>query len=88
MSNRTIQVGDEVWTVTSTGRNTQYTKDEFGVLFTSGLGKARVQRISRYSPRKTKSRSASLAELPEEELRMLFARSQPSWTSPELGYQR
>lgn len=88
MSNRTIQVGDQVWTVTSTGRNTQYTKDEFGVLFTTGLGESRVRRITRYSPRTTKARSASLTELPEEELRALFTKSQPSWTSPELGYQR
>lgn len=88
MSNRTIRMGDQVWAVTSTGRNTQYTKDEFGVLFTSGHGEARVRRIARYSPRTTKARSASLAELPEEELKVLFARSQPSWTSPELRYQR
>ncbi len=88
MSSRTIEVGNQVWTVTSTGRNTQYTKDEFGVLFTTGIGEARIRRITRYSPQTTKARTASLAELSAADLRALFTRSQPSWTSPELGYQR
>lgn len=87
MPRRIISSGEERWSVTTTGRHTQYNKDEFSVLFTREDGGERVQRVARYSPLATKSREASLAGLSDAELRDLLRRSQPSWTTPELGYR-
>ena len=83
---RRIVIADAQWAVTSTGCRTQYTKDEFTVCF-SRVG-ADEQRVARYSPAGTKARESSLAELTDAQLADLWARSQPSWTSVELGYRR
>jgi hypothetical protein len=88
MPRRVIEAGGDQWTVTVSGRNTQYTKDEFGLIFTRGTGPSREQRVARYSPLGAKSRELSLRELSDEDLRDLLARSQPSWTAPEMGYRR
>ena len=85
---RTIEVDGQRWTVTSTGRRTQYSKDEFSVLFTRVGGGPHEERVARYSPLGTKEREASLAALPDAGLIDLLKRSQPSWTTPELGYRR
>ena len=88
MPRRVIEAGGDRWVVSVSGRNTQYTKDEFGLVFTRGTGSDREQRVTRYSPLGAKSRELSLHELSDPELRDLLAHSQPSWTSPEMGYRR
>lgn len=86
MPKRIIEVGGRRWSVTPSGRRTQYGKDEFGVVFTSEdpVGE---RRVARYSP-VVKSVELSIASLTEAALLELLARSQPAWTSPELGYGR
>ncbi len=86
MAQRRIAVHGQDWTVAPAGRATQYGRDEFAVVFTAAEGGA--QRVSRYSPRATRIREFSLAQLTEDELTELFARSQPAWTSPDVGYAR
>jgi hypothetical protein len=87
MPKRVIEVKGRRWTAVPSGRRTQFTRDEFGVVFTSD-DDAREQRIVRYSPVAAKSTDLSLAALSDEVLAELLRRSQPSWTSPELGYRR
>jgi hypothetical protein len=84
---RVIEVDGEQWGVAVSGRLTQYVKDEFGLIFTRGVGPQREQRMVRYSPLGAKSREESLGELSEQELRELLRHSQPSWTAPEMGYR-
>jgi hypothetical protein len=88
MPRRIIEVDGEQWEVAVSGRTTQYTKDEFGLVFTRGTGPQRERRLARYSPLRAKSRELSLAQLSDAELRDLLAHSQPSWTAPEMGYRR
>lgn len=88
MPRRIIDIDGEQWEVAVSGRVTQYLKDEFGLIFTRGVGPDREQRVVRYSPLGAKSRELSLGELSEAELRDLLAHSQPSWTAPEMGYHR
>ena len=88
MPRRIIDVDGERWEVAVSGRSTQYTKDEFGLVFTRGTGPDRERRVVRYSPLGAKSRESSLAELTDRELADLLAVSQPAWTSPELDYRR
>jgi hypothetical protein len=84
---RTIEADGRRWSVTTSGRRTQYVKDEFGIVFTSE-DEAREQRVTRYSPLATKSTELALSSLSDRELIELLATSQPAWTSPELGYRR
>jgi hypothetical protein len=88
MPRRIIDVDGERWEVAVSGRSTQYTKDEFGLVFTRGTGPDRERRVVRYSPLGAKSRESSLDELTDRELAELLAFSQPAWISPELGYRR
>ena len=88
MPRRIIAADGEQWEVTVSGRTTQYVKDEFGVIFTRGVGPNREQRVARYSPLGPKSRELSLSQLSDSELRDLLSHSQPSWTAPEMGYRR
>ena len=88
MPRRIIDAAGEQWEVAVSGRVTQYVKDEFGLVFTRGVGPDREQRVARYSPRGAKSRELSLSQLSDVELRDLLAHSQPSWTAPEMGYRR
>jgi hypothetical protein len=88
MPRRIIEFEGEEWQVAVSGRRTQYVMDEFGVIFTRGVGPDREQRVTRYSPLGAKSREASLSSLTDAELRHLLAHSQPSWTAPEMGYRR
>lgn len=88
MPRRIIEVDGEQWEVTVSGRSTQYVKDEFGVIFTRGVGPDREQRVARYSPLGPKSRELSLSQLSDLELRQLLSHSQPSWTAPEMRYRR
>ena len=86
MPTRTISIDGKAWRVFPSGYVTQYEHDEFGLLFVAGTGDAREVRVTRYSPHGTRSREQALAELPDEEVRRLFAYSQPGETSPEAGY--
>ena len=88
MPRRIIEVDGEPWEVAVSGRVTQYTKDEFGLIFSRGTGPTREQRVSRYTPLGAKSRELSLSQLSDQDLRDLLAHSQPSWTAPEMGYRR
>lgn len=85
---RIIDVKGERWAVAPAGRITQYDKDEFSLRFTPLPMGSGPDRVARYSPQLAKNREASLAQLSEAELVALFKVSQPSWTSPELGYRR
>ncbi|MEA2723687.1 MAG: hypothetical protein QOH59_1458 [Gemmatimonadales bacterium] len=88
MPRRIIAAAGEQWEVSVSGRITQYVKDEFGLVFTRGVGPDREQRVARYSPLGAKSRELSLSQLSDQELRDLLGHSQPSWTAPETGYRR
>jgi hypothetical protein len=88
MPRRMIDVDGQSWAVAVSGRSTQYTKDEFGLVFTRGTGPDRETRVSRYTPLGAKSRELSLSQLSDRELVELLAHSQPSWTAPEMGYRR
>lgn len=88
MPRRIITANGEQWEVAVSGRTTQYVKDEFGVIFTRGVGPDREQRVTRYSPLGAKSRELSLSQLSDQELGDLLTHSQPSWTAPEMGYRR
>ena len=88
MPRRIITANGEQWEVAVSGRITQYVKDEFGLVFTRGVGPDREQRVTRYSPLGAKSRELSLSQLSDQELRDLLGHSQPSWTAPEMGYRR
>ena len=87
MARRFIDIDGEQWEVAPAGNVTQYVKDEFALVFARGAGEARERRVVRYSPA-IRYRASSLAALSDDNLRDLFRRSQPSWTSPELGYRR
>jgi len=86
MPTRSITLAGRSWQVTPSGRVTQYDRDEFALLFISGVGPDREIRVTRYSPHGTRSREQSLLELSDADLARLFALSQPSDTSPEAGY--
>ncbi|HEY9382486.1 MAG TPA: hypothetical protein VIP80_03130 [Gemmatimonadales bacterium] len=88
MPRRVLEVNGERWTVSAAGRITQYDKDEFALRFSRLPAGSGPDRIARYSPLLAKNRETSLAQLTEAELLALFRVSQPSWTSPELGYRR
>jgi hypothetical protein len=86
MARRTIEVDGQAWRVEAAGRTTQSSRDELAVRFRrAGDGQ---ERLARVQPRLTKDRERALALLTDAELRDLLAHSQPSWTSPELGYRR
>lgn len=74
--------------VSPTGRITQYGKDEFGLQFTRLTPLPRLDRVVRYSPQLAKGREAALAQLSDAALAALLKVSQPSWTTPDLGYRR
>ena len=86
MPTRTITLDGRAWRVMPSGRVTQYDRDEFALLFTSGTGDDREVRVTRYSPHGTRSRELALAEMSDAELARLFAQSQTSEMSPEGGY--
>ena len=70
------------------GYITQYTQDEYALMFSRGTGNGREVRVTRYSPQGSRSREQAFAELSETQLKELFEQSQPSFTSPEAGYER
>jgi hypothetical protein len=88
MPARTLDVSGQRWQVYPSGYITVYTQDEYALIFTRGEGQDRDVRVTRYSPQGTRSREQAFAELSEGQLKELFAQSQPSFTSPEAGYER
>ncbi len=88
MPRRIIERGPERWEAAESGRRTQYTKDEFSVVFTRLDGGRVERRIARYTPLGVKSREAAFARLSDRDLLELLGRSQPAWTAPETGYRR
>lgn len=88
MTTREIDVEGRRWEVAPAGRVTQYSRDEFPLVFTHGSGPDRERRLTRYSPLGAREAELSLSELTEAQLVELFHSSQPAWTSPELGYGR
>jgi hypothetical protein len=88
MPTRTITAEGRTWRVFPSGRVTQYDRDEFALMFISGVGADRVVRVTRYSPQGARSREQSLAQLSDADLQRLFEQSQPSFTSPEADYAR
>jgi hypothetical protein len=88
MPARTIDVDAQKWEVYPSGYITQYTQDEYGLIFSRGAGINREVRVTRYSPQGSRSREQAFAELSAAQLRELFEQSQPSFTSPEAGYAR
>ena len=88
MPARSLDVGGQKWDVYPSGYITQYTQDEYALMFSRGEGSGREVRVSRYSPQGTRSREQAFAELSDRQLKELFEQSQPSFTSPEAGYER
>jgi len=86
MPSRSIAIEGATWQVSPSGYVTQYDGDEFALVFSKGNGDAREVRVTRFSPTGTRSREQALAEMADADLCLLFARSQPSNTSPEAGY--
>jgi len=88
MPARSLEVSGQKWDVYPSGYITQYTQDEYALVFTRGAGGEREVRVTRYSPQGTRSRERAFAELTNARLQELFQQSQPSFTSPEAGYER
>jgi len=88
MPARSLQVDGQSWSVYPSGYITQYTQDEYALMFTRGNGQDKEVRVSRYSPQGTRSREQAFAELSDAQLKELFEQSQPSFTSPEAGYEQ
>jgi hypothetical protein len=90
MPARSLEVAGEKWDVYPSGYITLYTQDEYALMFSRDVGKSRARevRVTRYSPQGTRSREQAFAELSEAQLKELFEQSQPSFTSPEAGYER
>ena len=88
MPRRTVEIDGERWDVYPSGRVTQYTRDEFSLVFEKGTGSDLVRQVMRYSPLGARRPDAALAELSDRRLVDFFRQSQPAWTSPEAGYAR
>jgi hypothetical protein len=88
MPARSIVVDGKRWDVSNSGRVTQYDRDEFSLVFVHGVGTSREVRVTRYSPQGARWREQSLAEMSDADLERLFEWSQPSFTSPDVGYGR
>lgn len=86
MPARALEVSGQKWDVYPSGYITQYTQDEYGLLFSREVGDKREVRVTRYSPQGARSRERAFLELTDAQLRELFEQSQPSFTSPEAGY--
>lgn len=86
MPARRIDIDGQTWSVSPSGFITSYDQDEFGLIFSHGGDGKKELRVTRYSPQGSRSREQSFRELTDDRLRELFAQSQPSFTSPEVGY--
>jgi hypothetical protein len=85
---RTVTVDGAAWRVQPSGYLTANTKDEFALIFARDRETGTETRVVRYSPVGSRWREQSFASLTDDDLRRLFAQSQPSATSPEAFYAR
>jgi hypothetical protein len=88
MPARKIDIDNVTWEVSPSGFITSYDQDEFGLIFSRDENGKKELRVTRYSPQGSRSREQSFRELTDDQLRELFSQSQPSFTSPEVGYAR
>ncbi|MEE8250671.1 MAG: hypothetical protein V3R24_02930 [Gemmatimonadales bacterium] len=88
MTRRSVEVAGERWWVYPSGRISFYDRDEVGLVFEKGAGRNRKRRVTRFRPTGDPRRDVALTQLTEPELLALFHQSQPSWTSPEVNYNR
>jgi hypothetical protein len=88
MPARSLQIDGQKWDIYPSGYITQYTQDEYALMFSRATANGREVRVTRYSPQGSRSREQAFAELSETQLKELFEQSQPSFTSPEAGYER
>jgi len=88
MPARKIVIDGLSWSVMPSGYITAYDQDEFGLIFTRDVAGKKETRVTRYSPRGSRSREQSFRELTDDQILTLFQQSQPSFTSPEAGYAR
>ena len=90
MPRRIIEVDGEQWEVAVSGRTTQYTKDEFGLVFTRGTGPDREQRVvALLAARRQEPGAVAGAQLSDRELRdLLAALAARPGPRPRLGYRR
>jgi hypothetical protein len=86
MPARKLDIDGMTWKVSPSGYITSYEHDEFGLIFSRDSSNGKEMRVTRYSPQGSRSREQSFRELTDDQLRELFAQSQPSFTSPEVGY--
>ncbi len=86
MPARKIDIDGTTWRVSPSGYITSYEQDEFGLIFSRDSDGRKEMRVTRYSPQGSRSREQSFRELTDDQLGELFAQSQPSFTSPEVGY--
>lgn len=75
-----------VWQVASSGRRTQYGRDELSLEFSRVVAGAREHRYARFSPRGAKAAELALEEVTDRALLTLLGTAQPAWTSPDGGY--
>jgi len=61
MPARSLQVDGKNWDIHPSGYITQYTQDEYGLIFSRGAGKEREVRVTRYSPQGTRSREQAFS---------------------------
>jgi hypothetical protein len=84
MARRIVDRDGATWSVTLSGRHTQYARDELSVEFQrQGDGE---RRFARFSPRGSKSPERAMEQASDALLGRLLAASQPAWTSPDGGY--
>jgi hypothetical protein len=81
-----IEINGAGWEVAPSGKTTVYGRDEFGLVFKRVTGGPPEHRVVRYSPLGSRIPEASFDELSDQQLKELWNRSQPGWTSPETGY--
>ena len=86
MRRPSVTVNGDAWEVLPSGRVSVYGRDQFSIVFQSGVGPGRRRRYTRFAPVGNRSADAALAELSERELLELFRQSQPDWTAPEGRY--
>ncbi len=72
------------WTVTLSGRHTQYHRDEISLAYTADD----EVRYVRFSPLGAKSAELAFEEASDALLTTLLARAQPAWTAPAADYGR
>ncbi len=85
MLRRLVDAKGRAWTVSLSGRYTQYVRDELSLEFRLVDGDER--RFVRTSPRGAKAPELALQQLTAADLARLLQSSQPSWTSPDGGYR-